>query len=60
MAGFGELAVRGHHVLEVAKLPDLHRDPFDRVLLAQAGSEGLRLLTVDPKVLAYGLPAEPA
>lgn len=59
-AGLSELPVRGHHVLEVARLPALHRDPFDRILLAQASSEGMRLLTVDAKLLAYGAPAERA
>jgi len=42
------------HVLEVETLPDLHRDPFDRMLVAQARSEPLRLLTVDAQLAAYG------
>jgi len=42
------------HVLEVETLADLHRDPFDRMLVAQARSEPLRLLTVDAQLAAYG------
>jgi len=59
-AGFGELPIRGNHVLDVARLPPLHQDPFDRILLAQARVENLRLLTADRRVLAYGEPATPA
>ena len=59
-AGLSEIPVRGHHVLAVARLPHLHRDPFDRILLAQAAAEGLKLLTVDARVLAYGEPAQQA
>lgn len=57
-AGFGELPVRAPHVLEVAVLPPLHSDPFDRILLAQARIEQLVLLTNDQKVLEYGSPAQ--
>jgi PIN domain nuclease of toxin-antitoxin system len=42
------------HVLVVATLPDLHRDPFDRMLVAQARSESQRLLTADAQLAAYG------
>lgn len=59
-AGFRELPVRGHHVLGVAALPPRHADPFDRMLLAQAGTEQMTLLTADQAVLAYGEPAQPA
>lgn len=54
LAGFREVAVHGEHVLAVADLAPLHRDPFDRLLIAQARAEGLTLLTVDPDVLRYG------
>ena len=57
-AGFGELPVRGPHVLEVGALPSLHSDPFDRILLAQARIEQLVLLTNDLKLLEYGSPAQ--
>jgi PIN domain nuclease of toxin-antitoxin system len=56
-AGLGEIAIRSAHVLGVAGLPPRHRDPFDRLLLAQAHLEGRQLLTADPVVLAYGAPA---
>lgn len=52
-----ELPVRAGHAAGVEILEPLHRDPFDRLLVVQARHEGLRLLTVDPLVLAYGSPA---
>lgn len=48
-----ELPVAGEHAVAVAALPMLHRDPFDRILVAQAQVEGISLLTVDPLVAAY-------
>ena len=48
------------HAAAVETLELLHRDPFDRLLLVQARHEGLRLLTTDDKVLAYGVPADDA
>jgi len=51
--GFKELPVFGRHGAAVARLPLLHRDPFDRILVAQAISEQLRLLTIDPELAAY-------
>ena len=50
-AGFELLEIRTEHILAVANLPPLHGDPFDRLLVAQANSEPLRLVTRD-KVLA--------
>ena len=52
--GYLELTVTGQHVLAVANLPPLHRDPFDRVLIAQARTEGFMLLTEDQKLCVYG------
>ena len=52
--GFVELPVRSSHAAATARLPPLHTDPFDRILIAQASSENLTLLTVDTAVLAYG------
>ena len=49
-----ELPVTGRHAIHTATLPDLHRDPFDRLLIAQARCEGLTLLTADDKILQYG------
>lgn len=53
-SGYGEVAVTAEHALIVEHLPALHKDPFDRILIAQARSEGMQLLTVDDQVLAYG------
>ena len=41
--------------LEVAELPLHHRDPFDRLLIAQAHTEGLTILTADPRFADYGV-----
>lgn len=51
--GFIELPVTAKHVLQLMHLPDLHRDPFDRMLVAQAMCEPLRLLTADAQVASY-------
>jgi PIN domain nuclease of toxin-antitoxin system len=52
-AGFSELPVIFPHALEVRHLPPLHRDPFDRLLIAQARHERLILVTRDPDVRRY-------
>lgn len=51
--GYTELAVTGGHVLAVGLLPPIHKDPFDRILVAQARSEGITLLTADEIVGRY-------
>ena len=51
------LSVSVDHAAAVEALELLHRDPFDRLLIVQARHEGLRLLTSDDLVLAYGSPA---
>lgn len=48
-----ELAVGAHHALRVASLPAHHRDPFDRLLVAQAQIEDLPLLTADTALAVY-------
>jgi PIN domain nuclease of toxin-antitoxin system len=53
-SGFQELAVTAKHAAAVAKLPLHHSDPFDRLLLAQAFLEPLRLVTADKAFVAYG------
>ncbi len=53
VAGVAELAVTHAHALATAQLPLLHRDPFDRLLVAQAQAETMRLLTADPRLAAY-------
>ncbi|KNY22921.1 twitching motility protein PilT [Methylobacterium sp. ARG-1] len=52
--GYVELFVTGAHAAVVAGLPPLHRDPFDRLLIAQARIEGLELVTADRIVAHYG------
>jgi len=52
--GYSELPVTAEHVLRVDTLPLLHKDPFDRILIAQARSEAMLLLTVDSAVIQYG------
>ena len=51
--GYSELAVTGLHAVHVDSLPDLHRDPFDRLLLAQAMCEGITLVTSDRVLAKY-------
>ena len=50
---FGELAITSVHAAATESLPMLHNDPFDRLLIAQAASEGLVLVTSDKAVLQY-------
>jgi PIN domain nuclease of toxin-antitoxin system len=52
-SGFTELPVSAMHAARVAALPPHHRDPFDRLLVAQSLFEPLRLLTADPVLLGY-------
>jgi PIN domain nuclease of toxin-antitoxin system len=54
--GYGELAITSEHAVAVAGLPPLHRDPFDRILIAQSIVEGVTLLTADPLVARYPAP----
>ena len=51
--GFRELAVRGEHTDELIRLPMHHRDPFDRLLVAQARCDALTLVTSDERVRMY-------
>ena len=53
-AGFSVLAISGQHAARVAALPPVHRDPFDRMLVAQALVEPMTLLTNDRALLGYG------
>jgi PIN domain nuclease of toxin-antitoxin system len=52
--GFNELPIQPAHVLRVGALPWVHRDPFDRLMVAQAAEEGLTLLTADAALTGYG------
>jgi PIN domain nuclease of toxin-antitoxin system len=50
---YNELPIGSDHAVAVEGLPLLHKDPFDRILIAQATVEGILLLTVDPLVAQY-------
>lgn len=56
--GWQEVPVTSAHALAVGRLPPLHRDPFDRVLVAQATPEGVLLLTADAAVARYPGPVQ--
>ncbi|HEY1264176.1 MAG TPA: type II toxin-antitoxin system VapC family toxin [Terriglobales bacterium] len=51
--GYSELPIVSDHVVATESLPPIHRDPFDRVLVAQATVEGITLLTTDSVVAQY-------
>lgn len=51
--GFGELSMTARHAEAAARLPPLHRDPFDRMLVAQARLERLTIVTHDQAIRAY-------
>ena len=50
---YEELPIRSEHALAIDALPPIHRDPFDRILIAQATIEGIELLTADQVVARY-------
>lgn len=50
---YSELPITSAHAVAVSALPGIHRDPFDRILIAQATAEGITLLTVDSLVAKY-------
>ena len=51
--GYGELPILSDHVVAIDSLPTIHKDPFDRLLVAQATVEGITLLTADAMVAQY-------
>jgi PIN domain nuclease of toxin-antitoxin system len=53
-SGFLELPITGAHAAQVSRLPQHHRDPFDRMLVAQSLVEPMRLLTTDKLLAHYG------
>ena len=57
---FTELAVRAEHVRALRGLPPIHRDPFDRMLVAQAIVEGSTLVTRDAEIARYDVPVLPS
>ena len=54
--GYGELPITSEHAVALDSLPSIHRDPFDRILIAQSMVEGITLLTADPLVAQYPAP----
>lgn len=58
--GFAELPIDFAHAVEAGRLPGHHRDPYDRMLIAQARLEGLTLVTRDPAFAAYDVARLPA
>ena len=52
-SGFIELPLSALHAARLVRLPNIHRDPFDRILIAQAMSEPLRFLTMDAMLQSY-------
>lgn len=55
-ARFAELRITFNHALLAGALPPHHGDPFDRMIVAQAQSEGLTVITRDERISAYGVP----
>ena len=51
--GYTELPITSEHAVNIESLPHLHKDPFDRILLAQALTEGITLLTSDAQLARY-------
>jgi len=58
--GFAKLPISFFHGQQAGALPPHHRDPFDRMLIAQAQAEGLELMTADPAFKAYAVRLIPA
>lgn len=57
-SGYEELPIAAAHAIAVADLPGIHNDPFDRMLIAQARTEGLLLLTADRRLASYPGPIQ--
>lgn len=53
--GFSKLPVSLFHGEQAGDLPEIHRDPFDRMLVAQAQAEGLEIITADSEISKYGI-----
>lgn len=59
-SGFAELPITSQHAITAGRLPPVHRDPFDRMLVAQAQHENLTLVTRDPRCQKYEVGILPA
>lgn len=56
--GYSELSIHSEHAVAIDTLPAIHKDPFDRLLVAQAMVEGITLLTADARVAEYPGPIQ--
>jgi PIN domain nuclease of toxin-antitoxin system len=56
--GYQELPIAGEHTIGISVLPPIHKDPFDRMLIAQAIAEEIVLMTVDEKIAQYPAPIQ--
>lgn len=56
LSGFDTLPILLPHALAAVQLPPHHKDPFDRMLIAQASVDGLTLMTADTQIRPYGVP----
>jgi PIN domain nuclease of toxin-antitoxin system len=56
--GYSELPIASEHAVAIDSLPAIHKDPFDRILVAQATVEGITLLTADGLVAQYPGPIQ--
>ncbi|WP_352671471.1 type II toxin-antitoxin system VapC family toxin [Mesorhizobium sp. M0166] len=54
--GYHKLPITGEHAIAVEGLPPIHKEPFDRIVIAQSIVEGITLLTVDDLVAQYPAP----
>ena len=57
-AGYLEIPILSEHAIHVSNLPLIHKDPFDRLLIAQATVEGIRLMTSDETIARYPGPIQ--
>ena len=55
LLGGAILSIRSAHITALAGMPDFHKDPFDRMLIAQAAAEGLTLVTNDVQIQRYSI-----
>nr|WP_276516525.1 type II toxin-antitoxin system VapC family toxin [Rosenbergiella australiborealis] len=56
--GYSELSITSEHAVFIDNLPPIHKDPFDRMMIAQATIEGITLLTADTFVIQYPGPIQ--
>jgi PIN domain nuclease of toxin-antitoxin system len=52
---FTLLPISGEHIIQLSKIPFIHKDPFDRLLIAAAQSEDITLITIDQNIQQYDL-----